>query len=290
MTQPLKITVEWPDGSHVTVKPGEMPPEAPAIPDAGPLRIGMSYKSEEADDVLAPYDVAPAFRRLFVPPGKGMPNLQGADMKSTPARTVPWWSHKDQPDPSKIPGIWSALARRYPGRKIPWTFQHEANDLPYAEHRKGWETLSALRAVHPDGEQIELWTVLTAYYARYKSDGEWRKWVMPDLVQGVAFDCYTPLDRPTYEDAASLLGIVDQAQHEHPHLLVGCAEWGSALLPPDKGVKRALWVEDCVDHALSRGYSVLGFWNSWETRGGKKIDYRAHDEPTITALRGAMKA
>lgn len=266
--------------------------------------IGMSYKTEEADDRLAPFlDTPPAFRRLFKKDGTGMPTMGSVDLRRTPSATAPWWSHKDFPDVddlAQISTVWSQLAALYPDRKIRWTFQHEGNENHLGTHRLGWKALAMLRANHPARDQIFLTTIIGGYYARFKSMGRWRDWVMEDLVQGIAFDLYAPTDRPTYEDPASILGIVDQAMAEYGKTMVdgertgaglevGVAEFGSTLIGKDLGTIRAQWFGDCISHAVRNRYHTFGLWASSEMRDGLKYDYRPRDSYTQISWQGAFK-
>lgn len=267
------LTITLPDGTRMRFVPDE--PDPPAVP----LEVGMSWKSEDKDAKAGL--PAPAFRRLFMQPGAGMPKAteQTPDMRTTPRSTVPWWSHKDLPAPAAIAQTWGYLTNRYPGRVIRWTFDHEANDKPYDRHVQGWKALRALRDSDPAYANIRLCTIITGYYARYRSLGDWRRYVLPELVDEVDFDLYAHIG---YEDPASIFGIVDQAQSEFG-IDVGLAEVGAPIIGNDAGHERAEWLLAGYQHALRRRYRTFGLWASYEYRDGVKYDYRPHDTATRTA-------
>lgn len=196
----------------------------------------------------------PQFARVFAPPGAGLPSLGGPAVAGLPLGCPPWISHKDAVPLDQVATWWRVLINRYPNRPLRWTYYHEAagDGAPNrADYIAYWRDLVDAADSYP---QIQLVQIQTNYAMRWRTDTDWRQWLLSGVALG--FDCY-PLSHFRYEPPESMFGLLSDAADDLGGVPWGVPELGADIRP---GQDRLAWLAECVDYLHERGASFVGLW------------------------------
>lgn len=220
----------------------------------------------------------PQFARVFAPPGHGLPVWTGAAISSLPHGCLPWVSHKDPVPIDVVTAYWAAMPGASDGTtKYRWTYHHEAAPAD-DDFRKAyfgyWRDLQAAAVNFPG---IELVQIQSNYAMRWRTDTDWRAWIVPGV--SVGFDCY-PLMGFRYEPPESMFGLLQYAA-----AIAEAPSWGVPELGADvrTGQNRGRWLQDCVDYVQGHGGAYVGLWCTQDPNSG--LDYRPTDAPTLAVYR-----
>jgi hypothetical protein len=259
--------------------------------DIGALEVGVNVTPAEYSKWFPKFTTAPAFTRVFFPAGKGLYKPTVAPITGLPQGTLPWCSHKDEVPVKEVGKYWTALLAQVkpaPGRKLQWTFRHEGEDYDRTKFLNYWRDLRLMWEDHPQKDRIELVNIHTLYPSRWKAmTTDWRKWMLPGVTHIDGWDCYPPQAFDVYEPPGSIFGLAVAASREFgmPYCI---PEWGVGLRGGDKGDRRAAYFNDGFNYLSATGCRYLGLWCSSETLGGKFVDYRPHDKPTLGVWNAAF--
>ena len=234
------------------------------------MDIGATFAPAKYGTFFPRLPMPPAFCRVFSKPGSGLPNLDGPAVAELPAGTVPWISHKDPVKLDDVTAMWAELARRYPGRLLRWTYHHEAAPMDEPDrlaYLAYWAALRAMAAKHPHIQPV---MIQTNYAMRWRTDTDWRDWVVPGVALGI--DCY-PLTGFRYEPPESMFGLLTIAARQFRAPAWGVPELGAE---PRGGQNTARWLLDCTRYLDRAGADFLGLWGAG--------DYEPTEPRTLAAF------
>jgi hypothetical protein len=291
MAPTARMTVELPDGRTAT---GTLDLPSGAYSSlgritAGPMHVGVNPRYDEYALWFGKFTAPPAYTRVFSAPGEGLAPINGARVGGIPSDTIPWISHKDEVPITEVVDYWSRLIEaRAPSsnRPLRWTFRHEGEDSDHTRWTAYWRDLRLAWEDFERRDLVELVNIHTLYPSRWSvTVTNWRRWMLPQAAHLDGWDCYP--SREVYEPPGSLLGLPVAASREFgmPYCV---PELGSPLRGGDTGALRAAWFTECLDYLAATGCRYVGFWCSKETLGGKIVDYRPHDTPTLAAWNAAF--
>lgn len=237
------------------------------------MDIGVTFSPKTYSGLYPLLGRAPAFARVFFEPGSGLHPFRDPAISALPPGTLPWISHKDPVPLLVLTTYWEQLCARYPGQRLRWTYYHEAapdaNLTTWADY---WRRLLAAAVDFPNIEPVQ---IQTNYAMRWRTDTDWREWIIPGVNLG--FDCY-PLANYRYEPPESMFGVLLAAAAEYNIRAWGVPELGAGRRP---GQDRGAWLEECVAYLGERGASFVGLWGA----GGM---YSPDDSATLNAFRAIM--
>lgn len=237
------------------------------------MDIGVTFQPA-AYERYEQLGAVPAFCRVFAKPGSGLPDLAGRAVAGLPTGCLPWISHKDTVELSRVSAMWAELAVRYPGQRLRWTYYHESAPMDDTArmHWRAYTLALADLAGRPENRHIEIVQIQTNYAMRWRPDTDWSDWILPGITLG--FDCY-PLDGYRYESPVSMFALA-----QHAAASFGIRSWGVPELGADirTGQSRARWLRQCVAHLRRVRADFVGLWGAGDR-------YEPTDEPTMNAFK-----
>ncbi len=238
-------------------------PEPAVEPGRGraPLRIGVHPTPGEYGKWL-PKLPTPWFTRVFHPVGKGLPVWGGKAITDLPAGTIRHISFKDRVSPAAINTFLGSIPADVPAVWLTWYHEGDINwaaDVPgYVNY---WKLLRDTVEQHPARPKVTLVNVHTQYASRYKRQAfDWRHFVLPDVADVDAWDCYRPQSPDVYEAPETLLGLPLTALREFG-VRVHVTEYGTHPTSWDlDGAAQAQWYRESCTVMAGAGIEAVGFW------------------------------
>lgn len=262
------------DGNLLVTLPDQADarPAGPGQPPVwSPLRIGFHPTPADYTTWL-PKLPAPWFTRVFYAPGKGLPAWGGQAVTGLPASTIRHISFKDRVSPAAITAFADSIPDSVPQVWLTW--YHEG-DINWAKDVAGyanyWKLLRTTLDDHPNRPKITLINVHTQYASRFKRrEMAWRDFMIPDVADVDAWDCYRPATPDIYEDPATLLGLPLAAQREFG-VRLHITEFGTHPTSWDTdGAAQAVWYREACRTMAAAGVEAVGFW----CNADGKFEYR----------------
>jgi hypothetical protein len=258
------------DVGDLVVTLPEPQPMVPPDPPKPPLRIGFHPTPAEYK-LWLPKLPTPWFTRVFIPPGKGLPAWGSTAVTGLPAATIRHISFKDRVPPAAVAKFLDSIPD---GVQVWLTWCHEG-DADWAGDPAGytayWRLLRAVVDAHPKRPKLTLINVHTQYASRYKRQAfDWRQFMLPDVADVDAWDCYRPATPDVYEAPETLLGLALAAKAEfgtRTHI----TEYGTHPTSWDTdGTAQATWYRESCAVLAAAGVEAVGFWCNVDG----KFDYR----------------